>query len=317
VSALKERLAGERRTSRRERQMCRKSGLFNWKAVLVTGTILFLLMPIELTAQLEGTAADYYADAEGLAVAWQSNAELVRMAGVGEGLWEDGKAPAWMYHFSSDSVDSLLWVIVTLGFPVSEVVNDTIGILGGIPDGWVDSDVATSVAEENGGSEFRNSTGNNFSVTTAGRGLYLQEILRPVWMIAYTDTSLVSLIIYVDAATGEYLDSHTVSVGDRPDFGQEFPRAFNLSQNYPNPFNPSTTLKYAIPAGKAGSIKVGVYDLRGRRVKTLYEGVREPGVYEVHWDGKNDLGVAVGGGLYLAKLITGGEILIRKMTLVK
>ncbi len=297
--------------------MSRNDGFLIGKKLLAIVAMCVFFVPTESSAQFEGTAGDYYDEAESLAHAWQSNAELVLMGGAADDMWADGEAPVWMFFFRSSSVDSLLWVIVTLGFPVSDVVNDTIGILGAIPDGWVDSDLATSVAEANGGSEFRNQTGRDFVVATAGRGLYLQEILRPVWMIAYTDTSLVSLIVYIDLATGEFLDAHVVGIGERPGSGHELPRAYSLSQNYPNPFNPSTTLEYTIPAGSEMPVSIGVYDLRGRKLKTLYQGARGPGAYQVHWNGKDDRGADVGVGLYLAKLVAGGNVLVRKMTLVK
>ncbi len=52
-------------------------------------------------------------------------------------------------------------------------------------------------------------------------------------------------------------------------------------QNYPNPFNASTSLSMALP--QTANIKVEIYDVTGRRIKTLHDGIAERGVYDFHW----------------------------------
>jgi beta-xylosidase len=63
----------------------------------------------------------------------------------------------------------------------------------------------------------------------------------------------------------------------------ELPNTFSLGQNYPNPFNPSTKIEYSVPRNCRISIKV--YDLMGREVARLYDGVRKAGNYMVSFDG--------------------------------
>ena len=96
------------------------------------------------------------------------------------------------------------------------------------------------------------------------------------------------------------------------------PRVFSLSQNYPNPFNPSTTIRYDIPGGSVTvPVRLLVYDIRGRLVRKLVDRDREPGRYQVHWDGRDDRGASVSSGVYLYRIEAGEFKSIRKMVLVR
>jgi hypothetical protein len=73
------------------------------------------------------------------------------------------------------------------------------------------------------------------------------------------------------------------------------PKEFALEQNYPNPFNPSTTLKYDLPV--TSNVRLDVYDILGRLVKTLAEGVEAAGYKQVEWNAAN-----VGSGAYFYRI---------------
>ena len=88
------------------------------------------------------------------------------------------------------------------------------------------------------------------------------------------------------------------------------PKTFMLSQNYPNPFNPTTRIDYAVP--NAGFVSLKVYDLQGREVKTLFEGVRPAGEYTSLFDGSE-----LAGGVYIYQLKAGDFSEARKLILVK
>ncbi len=83
----------------------------------------------------------------------------------------------------------------------------------------------------------------------------------------------------------------------------------------PNPFNPSTRLAFSLPA--AGHATLDVYDARGRRVRRLLDEPRTSGVFTETWDGRDDLGRTLPGGVYLARLSVGGEVAVLKLSLVK
>jgi len=295
-------------------------GLSSSRVRIWIAVVCLILIPSWAAAQFSGTARDWYDAAENQAHTWHSDADLLYMLGGGEDIHLAGEALIWSYIFDSDSDDSLYMVVMSLGFPVyADEIFDTLTIVDPLPSNWIDSDAAIAVAEDNGGSDFRQNTGSDLIVASAGRSLYVPEFTRPVWMFMYTDTTQFgeTILIYVDAVTGAYIDTQGLGIGDGNGGGQALPKALELSQNYPNPFNPSTTLKYSIPEGKARPVSLEVYDVRGRRVKTLFDGERAPGNYVCHWDGKDDRGARLGAGIYLARLRSGGDLLVRKMSLVK
>jgi hypothetical protein len=77
----------------------------------------------------------------------------------------------------------------------------------------------------------------------------------------------------------------------------ELPTQFTLEQNYPNPFNPSTRIQFTIPVGTYGFTSLRVYDLLGREVATLVDGVLEPGFKTVQFDGSG-----LSSGMYFYRL---------------
>ena len=63
------------------------------------------------------------------------------------------------------------------------------------------------------------------------------------------------------------------------------PEKFELFQNYPNPFNPTTTISYQLPI--ASTISLKVFDILGKELATLDEGMKEPGYHQKEWNAVN------------------------------
>jgi len=104
---------------------------------------------------------------------------------------------------------------------------------------------------------------------------------------------------------------------DKP-VGVVLPKAYSLSQNFPNPFNPSTTLQFAVPEHEGPVyVRLDVFNLRGALVKTLVDGVREPGNYRIQWQGRDQTGRPVASGVYFYRLATPDFKATRKMVLLK
>jgi len=77
---------------------------------------------------------------------------------------------------------------------------------------------------------------------------------------------------------------------------------FSLEQNYPNPFNPETVIRYHLQ--ESGRIKLAVYDLRGRKIRTLADLQQKVGTHSILWNGTNDAGNRVASGVYFYRLTT-------------
>lgn len=89
---------------------------------------------------------------------------------------------------------------------------------------------------------------------------------------------------------------------------------FVLYQNFPNPFNPTTVIRYSIEGDKnniSNFVKLEVFDLLGRKVKTLFNGTKSPGYYEVKFDAS-----IFQSGIYFYKLTVGNFTRTKKMILL-
>jgi hypothetical protein len=90
----------------------------------------------------------------------------------------------------------------------------------------------------------------------------------------------------------------------------ELPSSVSLLQNYPNPWNPTTTITFALPA--EDYVKLVVYDMLGREVKTLVDGDCSAGYHSVEVDGSR-----LSSGMYFYKLQAGSHAEMKKMQLLK
>ena len=88
-----------------------------------------------------------------------------------------------------------------------------------------------------------------------------------------------------------------------------------LDQNVPNPFNPNTTIGFSLP--RQTSVKLQIFDVRGRLVRTLVDETRGAGEHRVVWDGTDQSGRTAASGVYLYRMAADGQVMQNKMTLVK
>ena len=93
------------------------------------------------------------------------------------------------------------------------------------------------------------------------------------------------------------------------------PEVTKLLPNYPNPFNGRTHVSYALSEKKR--VRLEIYDILGRRVRTLADQQMEPGLHRIEWDGRNEAGQPVASGVYLTRLVAGEKTLTDKMVLVR
>ncbi len=112
-------------------------------------------------------------------------------------------------------------------------------------------------------------------------------------------------------AIGFVADTNSTDVD--PDINKDL--SFRLLGNYPNPFNPSTKIKFSL--NNAQGIRVIIYDMLGRRIKTMEKENLTPGIHEVEWNGKNEFGEVVSSGVYLYSVKGTEKSLTGKLILQK
>lgn len=98
------------------------------------------------------------------------------------------------------------------------------------------------------------------------------------------------------------------------DVDLDVPKSFSLS-NYPNPFNASTAISFSLP--DRGNAKLAIYDIAGRRVRTLIDDIIDAGGHSVVWNGRNSAGQVVSSGVYFYKLNSEGYTDTKRMLLLK
>jgi len=86
---------------------------------------------------------------------------------------------------------------------------------------------------------------------------------------------------------------------------------YRLFQNYPNPFNPSTEIIYSLP--EKGFVKLEIYNVLGKKIKTLVNTIQQAEMKSVNWDGLDDNGKNVTSGVYLCRLEVGDFVSVKKM----
>ena len=126
------------------------------------------------------------------------------------------------------------------------------------------------------------------------------------WILTVTDgasTNTGTLLGWGLRFNGSILSgSHNIS--------STIPDKFELYQNYPNPFNPVTKIKYQIPTSEF--VKLVVYDILGREIKSLVNSKMDAGTYEMEYDASN-----LSSGVYFYRIEAGKYVNVKKMFLIK
>jgi hypothetical protein len=128
-----------------------------------------------------------------------------------------------------------------------------------------------------------------------------------VWVCVGTESGYeATTTLYYDCIALAF--SRTVGIDDP----QTQPESFTLEQNWPNPFNPRTTVGIRQQAVGSRWMKLAVYDLLGREVAVLIDEMKEPGRFEVSFDGSK-----LSSGMYIYRLTAGDHVDSKIMMLLK
>ena len=120
-------------------------------------------------------------------------------------------------------------------------------------------------------------------------------------VVTIPDTNVTYTAIFTDDITGDEVEP--------------VPLVNSLHQNHPNPFNPNTTISFNLR--ERGHASLAVYDVAGRLVRVLIDGVKEAGPHDVNWDGKDNTGRGVASGVYFYRLEAGSFTETKKMVLLR
>jgi hypothetical protein len=137
------------------------------------------------------------------------------------------------------------------------------------------------------------------------------HIIQPDWNAISPGSNLKILIdLGNDGTIDDSIFVQNEVTGVREGLAAGIPSEFKLYQNFPNPFNPRTIISYEIPTPTPVVLKV--YDLFGREVATLVDGVQDAGFKSVQWDA-----TGMASGVYFYRLSAGRFTQTRKLVLVR
>jgi hypothetical protein len=139
---------------------------------------------------------------------------------------------------------------------------------------------------------------------------------------SYTDVAAPGTALYyrvrardihsnVGPASNEASTPIPTGIGDTP----SAPTELTLLPNSPNPFRASTELRVGVP--KAGDVQIEVYDVAGRRVFSRELGRVTPGWKTISFDGRDESGGLLAGGVYFCRVTSAGETQTRKMVIAR
>jgi hypothetical protein len=146
----------------------------------------------------------------------------------------------------------------------------------------------------------------------------LATVTHPV--VTYDDVPPAGQWYYLVAAfdkdgySGGYSD-RVFTTGGISAVPDGMPRAMAISGIAPNPFNPRTTIHFDV--ARPGTVRLGVYDVRGHLIRDLVSGRMAAGRHEAVWDGRDGGGRSAAAGVYFVRMNAEGRSLTQKMVLAK
>jgi len=97
---------------------------------------------------------------------------------------------------------------------------------------------------------------------------------------------------------------------------ENLPMADNvIASIYPNPFNPTTQIR--LDLGQSGPVRVEIYSMEGKKVRTLLDESQLAGALELMWNGRNDQGGLVASGAYFCRMQSGRQVDTAKLLMLK
>jgi len=170
------------------------------------------------------------------------------------------------------------------------------------PSGGSKADVSWLTVTPASGNLFPGLTNDltvEFNAKPVGAGVHQANLVFSSNDPAHPDTT-VAVTLTVNAVTAA---------------GDNIPKTLVLGGAVPNPFNPATNINFSLPAD--GQATLQIYDVSGRLVRTLFNGLLSAGPHTQRWNGRDDGGREAASGVYFARLSSAGDTRIKSMALVR
>ncbi|RKZ35267.1 hypothetical protein DRQ33_00025 [bacterium] len=272
-----------------------KQYTYQWRSAPNEDFIIFFYKVYNRTAStLSGVRTGFYADFD--ISPYDSN----------YAVWDDANQWAYMYESTSGPYCG----IVSLdGYNLGSVVDNVQYVYEDTGMGWTD-DVKWSFL--NGTySAATGATPKDWSVILSfGPYSIPSEDFISYCAAIVAGNNLTDFQNNADQARTIY-SSYELTVDDQ----QKIPEDVFLFGAHPNPFNYATELRFALT--EPARVKLEIFDLRGRKIKTLTDEMKQSKLYSVKWYGCDETGIPVPTGIYFAKLKTEKTTAIRKLLLTK
>jgi len=186
------------------------------------------------------------------------------------------------------------------------------------------SDLGTAVFDFSASPfHYTRATGHKLIPGNQNNPIYSHEIFRATWGGEFSDAEPTSVYGLAEIETTNSIKKLSVSfyemntkngqmellykisverdqstaIKDEP---VKFPTSVLLARNYPNPFNGQTNIVYSIP--EKSKTELSIYDIRGAKMITLVNGLKEKGEHKIIWNGANSLGIKLPSGIYFYRI---------------
>ena len=248
---------------------------------------------------------------------------------------------SWLGFLCSSTNNGELWIPIAFTWQVTSfaVIDSTLFVGGWSPSmvrttdkglNWTSCESGLTDSEHGGYAvNAVVASGKNLFVGTDIHGVFLStnqgESWKPINDNLGVNHYIESLFIkdeYLFAGTADGLIRRPLS--DFTTINKDLftiPNEFKLEQNYPNPFNPSTIIKYSVPFSpsplqgegpRVRLVTLKVYDLLGREITTLVNEEKQPGNYEIKFDGTKFIS-----GVYFYRMESGSYTQTKKLIILK
>ncbi|MCD4665779.1 MAG: carboxypeptidase regulatory-like domain-containing protein, partial [Bacteroidales bacterium] len=156
--------------------------------------------------------------------------------------------------------------------------------------------------------------GTSYTDTTNSLGFYnIEDVVAGTYTLTCELTGYETFTTEINVEGTEIID---IELKILSGIDNQFALQKNVAvTNYPNPFNSETTISYSIPLNNIVSIEI--YDIQGKKIKTLVNGYQASGNHSVVWNGNDYNGKVVSSGIYYCCLRAGNSLITKKMIITQ